>query len=244
MRDTDSGEVWSNLYHPLDRRPDRYTVHFPLDRAEYRRRDNGIETQTELIVSPEDDVEIRRITLINRSIRTEGSRLPAIMNWPCHHPSRIASIQPLTSCSSRQNSRGPAKLCWLTEELRQEDDPPIYTVHSLDLVEESKFPECPNLKQIVGCSLAGAIPENPMGIETNWAIMKDYVLDPIFCIRREFHLPPGQSVQLIAILGVAESREVPCNCWKSTRILLSLNVHLKLLGLQLSLNCAAADSPG
>jgi cyclic beta-1,2-glucan synthetase len=66
LRDTDSGEVWSNLYHPIDREPDRYSVHFPLDRAEFRRRDNGIETQTELIVSPEDDVEIRHKSFLTR----------------------------------------------------------------------------------------------------------------------------------------------------------------------------------
>ena len=70
LKDIDSGEIWSNMYHPLDIDPDRYTVHFPLDRSEYRRRDNGLETRTELIVSPEDDVEIRRITINNRSIRS------------------------------------------------------------------------------------------------------------------------------------------------------------------------------
>jgi cyclic beta-1,2-glucan synthetase len=39
------------------------------DRAVFR-RDDGIHTETEVIVSPEDDVEVRRITLINRSART------------------------------------------------------------------------------------------------------------------------------------------------------------------------------
>ena len=38
-------------------------------RAEYRRRDQAIETHTEICVSPEDDVEIRRVTLTNQSSR-------------------------------------------------------------------------------------------------------------------------------------------------------------------------------
>src|SRR5205085_4720586 len=36
-------------------------------RAEFRRRDHGIETHTEISVSPEDDIELRRTTIINRS---------------------------------------------------------------------------------------------------------------------------------------------------------------------------------
>ncbi len=39
-------------------------------RAEYRRRDQAIEAHTEISVSPEDDVEIRRVTLTNQSNRT------------------------------------------------------------------------------------------------------------------------------------------------------------------------------
>ncbi len=47
-----------------------YSVDFSLDRAVFRRVDNDIEIETEIIVAPEDDVEIRRMTLINRSLRT------------------------------------------------------------------------------------------------------------------------------------------------------------------------------
>ena len=38
-----------------------------IDRVEIRRSDGGIETDTEITVCPEDDAEIRRVTLINRS---------------------------------------------------------------------------------------------------------------------------------------------------------------------------------
>ena len=47
----------------------RYEAIFTPGRAEFRRRDDDIETHTEISVSPEDDVELRRITLTNRSRR-------------------------------------------------------------------------------------------------------------------------------------------------------------------------------
>jgi len=41
-----------------------------LDRAVFGRTDHGIHLETEIIVSPEEDLELRRITLVNRSSRT------------------------------------------------------------------------------------------------------------------------------------------------------------------------------
>jgi len=208
LRDTDSGEIWSNLYHPLDQKPDYYTVHFPLDRAEYRRRDSGIETRTEVIVSPEDDVEIRRITLVNRSIRTR--RIQA------------TSYYELAMSASGADRQHPAfnKLFIQTESLaerqallayrraRHKDDPPIYTIHSLNLIGQTipiGMPQFETDRRMFigrGHSLA-----NPLGVGTRLGLNEGYVLDPIFSMRREIHLPPGQSVELIALLGVADSRE-------------------------------------
>ena len=56
---------------PLERRrrrkPVLALVQLRVGRAEYRRRDEEIDSYTEIAVSPEDDVEVRRITLTNLS---------------------------------------------------------------------------------------------------------------------------------------------------------------------------------
>ena len=67
LRDLTSGEVWSTAYQPTLRQPKTYDAIFSQARAEYRRRDGEIDTHTEIAVSPEDDVEIRRIRITNRS---------------------------------------------------------------------------------------------------------------------------------------------------------------------------------
>jgi cellobiose phosphorylase len=66
LKDVESGHVWSAAYQPTCTEPDEYHVTFSADKAEYRRMDDGIETHTEVVVSPEDDVEVRRITVTNR----------------------------------------------------------------------------------------------------------------------------------------------------------------------------------
>ena len=72
LRDMDSQRYWSAAYQPTLRQADHYEAVFTQARAEYRRRDQAIETHTEISVSPEDDVEIRRVTLTNLSNRARN----------------------------------------------------------------------------------------------------------------------------------------------------------------------------
>ena len=65
VRDTESGQLWSTAYQPTAREPDAYECSFAPDRAVFRRVDAEIETRTEIVVSPEDDAELRRVSITN-----------------------------------------------------------------------------------------------------------------------------------------------------------------------------------
>ena len=65
LRDVQKGTVWSAAYQPAGVEPDFYEVDFSEDRVEISRRDGTFETKMEIVVSPEDDAEIRRITIRN-----------------------------------------------------------------------------------------------------------------------------------------------------------------------------------
>ena len=70
LHEHESGETWSAPFQPCGGAVESYSVSFALDRAVFKRVHRGIQVQTEVVVSPEDDVEIRRVTLTNRSLRT------------------------------------------------------------------------------------------------------------------------------------------------------------------------------
>ena len=70
LRDPWSNRVWSATYQPGCQEPDRFEATFDLDKITFRRRDTDIETQLEITVSSEDDVEVRRLTIINRGEQT------------------------------------------------------------------------------------------------------------------------------------------------------------------------------
>nr|WP_255604495.1 glucoamylase family protein [Oscillochloris sp. ZM17-4] len=65
VRDARSGTVWSTGYQPTRHKPQSYQVTYGLDRAEFRQRVAGIDTRMEVVVSPEEQAELRRVTLTN-----------------------------------------------------------------------------------------------------------------------------------------------------------------------------------
>ncbi|RYZ65168.1 MAG: hypothetical protein EOP05_20990, partial [Proteobacteria bacterium] len=70
VRDVNSGKVWSAAYQPTCEQPDSYEVTFADDRARFTRTDHGIGSNLEIFISPEHNVEIRKLVLHNISEST------------------------------------------------------------------------------------------------------------------------------------------------------------------------------
>src|ERR1700692_1711913 len=75
LRDVADGRVWSAGYQPVGCEPDSYDAAFFEDRAEITRRDGPILTSTEIVDSPEDDAEVRRVSLTNNGNRVREIEL-------------------------------------------------------------------------------------------------------------------------------------------------------------------------
>jgi len=69
LRDVQSGQIWSAGYQPSGVEPDAYDVVYSEDRAEFRRRDGPLSTTLEIIVSAEDDSEVRQVSVTNLGTR-------------------------------------------------------------------------------------------------------------------------------------------------------------------------------
>ncbi len=67
IKDLKSGAYWSNTYAPVNEDPDQYEIVFASDRIKYVLSKNNITTTTEVVVTDNTPVEIRKITLKNHS---------------------------------------------------------------------------------------------------------------------------------------------------------------------------------
>lgn len=65
LRDASSGLAWSATYQPIGVAAEAYDVTFTEDRAEFARRDDGLMTTIQVLVSSEDDAEVRRVSVSN-----------------------------------------------------------------------------------------------------------------------------------------------------------------------------------
>ncbi|HTB05366.1 MAG TPA: glucoamylase family protein, partial [Bacteroidia bacterium] len=65
--DLESGKYWSNTNQPALKKAERYEAAFSQGRVDFRVTNNEIESHTEIVVSPEDDIEMRRLSITNHS---------------------------------------------------------------------------------------------------------------------------------------------------------------------------------
>ena len=70
VRDVHNGGIWSAGYQPSVIEPDAYDVSFEEDHSEIIRRDGSLTTTLDVAVSPEDDAEVRRVSVTNHGNRT------------------------------------------------------------------------------------------------------------------------------------------------------------------------------
>ena len=67
LRDLASGDVWSSTEQPTLRQVDSDEATFTAGSAAFATSLHGIQAHTEIVVSPQDDAEVRRVRLTNRS---------------------------------------------------------------------------------------------------------------------------------------------------------------------------------
>ncbi len=67
IKDISNQDLWSNTYQPTRKKLDVDETIFSQGHVEFRRVNKDFETKTDIVVSPEDDVSIRRIKITNKS---------------------------------------------------------------------------------------------------------------------------------------------------------------------------------
>ena len=205
LKDLESGEVWSAAYQPTGVTPRRYGVLFTPEKAEFRRRDFGIETIAEIIVSPEDDAEIRRITLVNQTTRARRIELTsyaeialAAHNTDRAHPA-FSKLFVQTDVAPESN----ALLAWRRP--RAATDPTPWAVHVLGVEPgmDSAFQYETDRERFLGRGNTTAM---PAALEGDLSNSVGAVLDPVFSLRKRVTLEAGQRLQIAFITGAGDSR--------------------------------------
>src|SRR5436190_7990197 len=205
IRYLESDTVWSNTHQPVRTPERRYSWSFTPDKAEFRRRSGPCETFTEIVISAEDDAEVRRVTLVNTSRKTCELELTSYLELALA-PHRTDRAHPAFNKLFIETEWLPnCDALVARRRLRASDDPPVWVAHLM--VPESAI-EAPEFETDRAKFLGrGRTPENPEALTRHLTNSIGAVLDPIFSLRRRVTILPNQRFQFALVTVVAESRE-------------------------------------
>lgn len=208
IRDAASGAFWSTAYQPALKTAKQYEAIFSEGRAEFRRRDEDLDTYTEIAVSPEDDIELRRITITNRSRARRTievtSYMEVVLAPPVQdelHPAfsnlfvqtEIMREQQAILCTRRPRSSGE-QAPWMFH---------LMAVHGGYTGEISYETD---RMRFVGRGNTLQEPQAMRG-PAQLSDSEGAVLDPIAAIRHHIVLDPEESVVINVVTGIGENRD-------------------------------------
>ena len=208
IRDVETGRYWSNAYQPTRREPERYEAIFSESRVEFRRRDHDFDTHTEIAVSPEDDIEVRRIHITNRSRSRRTIEVTSYAEVVLASPAADALHPAFSNLFVRTEivRERQAILCTRRPRSPAESTPWMFhlmAVHGAD-VEAVSYET--DRQRFVGRGNTVAEPSAMLepGALANG---EGSVLDPIVAIRHRLTLGPEESATVNAVYGVGETRD-------------------------------------
>lgn len=209
IQNINSNTAWSATYEPYGQEPDKYKAVFSPDKAEFIRRNGNIESHLEITVSPEDNAEIRRISLTNHSGHARVIELTSYFeavlapaNEDAAHPA-FSKLFIMTEyikehkcllAARRQRKKGQKQL-WLVHTMAIEGDHAVGDVQ----YETDRMKFIGRNRDITDPSAMD--PDQPLSGTCG------SVLDPVMSLRRRVKIEPGCTVRAVYAVAVANSRK-------------------------------------
>jgi len=208
LRDVDSGSVWSAGFQPSGAKPDHYEATFSEDRAEIIRRDGTLTTKLDVVVSPEDDGDVRRVSISNLGTRTREIELTSYSEIVLALPNDDTS-HPVFSKLFIQTEFVPELGALLATRRRRSPEDSELWVANLAVLEGEAVGEMQFETDRARFLGRGNNVGSPVAIGSGRPLSNTVgtVLDPIFSIRRRVRIPAGATVRVAFWTLIAHSRD-------------------------------------
>jgi cyclic beta-1,2-glucan synthetase len=208
LRDVKTGGVWSAGFQPCGTEADHYEVVYSEDRVKILQRDPSLSITLEAVVSPEDDAELRRLTVTN--LENRGREIDFTSYAEVVLATQAADeAHPAFSNLFVETEFIPSHGTLLaTRRPRSADEPRVWLAHLAAPEGETvgtlqyESDRAPFLGR-------GREVRSPLSVIDGGSLSNTAgtVLDPIVSLRYRVAIPPHGTVRLVFTTLVARSRE-------------------------------------
>ena len=208
LRDVSSGYVWSAGYQPTGVKPDSYEVEFSEGRVEIARRDGTLATTLELVVSPESNAEVRRVSLSNLGNRDREIELTSYAEVVLAQPSADVSHPAFSKLFVQTEFAAEVGTLLATRRRRSSGEPEVWAAH-LAVIEGDSIGSVQYETDRARFLGRGRTIRTPISVMDGRPLSNTVgtVLDPVFSIRCCVRIPPGTTVRVAFWTMVAPSRK-------------------------------------
>ncbi|MBI5665693.1 MAG: cyclic beta 1-2 glucan synthetase [Nitrospirae bacterium] len=214
LRDVESGEFWSTAFQPALKQSDNYEAIFSEAKVEFRCRDHDFDTHTEIAVSAEDDIELRRITITNRArtrrtieVTSYAEVVLASSAADALHPA-FSNLFVQTEIIQQQQ----AILCTRRPRSIDEQAPWMFHLMAVHGAETGEVSYETDRMQFIGRGNTVAGPQAMSGASGYFtgalSGTEGSVLDPIVAVRHRITLDPEEPVTINIVSGIGETRDI------------------------------------
>jgi hypothetical protein len=211
IRDLGSNLVWSSSYQPTLQQGENYEAVFSQGRAEFRRRDFSLETHTEIVVSPEDDIELRRVHITNRYRKKRMLEITSYAEVVLAVPAADESHPAFSNLfvQTEINEQRQAIICTRRPRSVEEKTPWMFHLMKVHDAEITNISYETDRDQFIG---RGNTINQPGVMRRSGSLggHSGSVLDPIVSIQSRIVLEGNESVTIDIITGMAETKRI-CN---------------------------------
>lgn len=208
LQDVASGACWSTAFQPTRKQPQHYEAIFSEGRAEFRRRDFDFETHTEIVVSPEDDIELRRVHISNRARHKRSIVVTSYAEVVIADAAADSAHPAFSNLFVQTEIIAPRHAILCTRRPRSKTEHPPWMLHVM-VVHGVEVP-APSFEtdrsRFIGRGHSSA---HPQALNNVAALSgsQGSVLDPVVAVRYMLTLEPGQTGIVDMVTGIGETRE-------------------------------------
>ncbi|HUU93383.1 MAG TPA: glucoamylase family protein [Phycisphaerae bacterium] len=209
LHDLGDGHTWSCTHQPLARDVERYEAVFSQARAEFRTVHHEIDAHMQISVSPEDDVELRRITLTNLSNKPRSIELTSFAEVALAKPATDLAHPAFNSLFVQTETIPEKSAILCTRRPRSDEETPPWMFHAMIVHADKIMPWASFETDRARFLGRGRTSANPAALDQPGPLSNTAgsVLDPSIAIRRRLRLDGGEVVIVDAVAGVGRSRD-------------------------------------